>query len=83
MVAILDTIDLGDGVVVSAPPLLELIAGTDVHAGVFDAVRTEMLARGMVNGPDWSPRLVTGPDTLHLTDAAMLRIADAFLAALP
>ncbi len=54
LVAELDRIDAGYGVLVSTPPLARSFAGQPIGTTIFDAVRAEMLERGMVSGPDWA-----------------------------
>lgn len=84
LVAYLDTIDAGDGVVLSAPPLLETIAGTDQYLDVFDAGRAEMLERGIVNGPDLAPlRYLTAWDALHFRDSSHIKLGDGWFRSRP
>lgn len=83
LVAELDAIDAGYGVLLSTPPLAKSLAGEPINTAIFDPVRAEMLERGIVNGPDWANRFHVGFDRLHLRDVSLLAMADAWVRALP
>lgn len=70
-----------DGVILASPPLQKTLAGSTNSQ--FDAVLTEIQARSITVNITWSPRLLVGKDTVHLTDSAYIRMGDAFLRALP
>ncbi|HEY8515409.1 MAG TPA: hypothetical protein VIS07_07840 [Candidatus Binatia bacterium] len=83
LVAELDEIDAGHGVLLSTPPLARSLDGEPINTALFDRVRAEMLARGIVNGPDWANRFHVGFDQLHFRDVSILAMADAWVRALP